>query len=268
MNNSIENTYPLYSYIPSRYAPAIFATIIYISSIAWLAQSLISKCRPCILAIFIFVSHFLTFIELVLRSTLNINVLKSKLLYRITAPLLSLSPRLLLLANYRCLVELRGKEPRQILDRIMDTMIPIGVIIMDSILCIADELSFHSKRYYLSFHLRQSSAGFVLGLSIFFFLIWYLSVSYIRRRYLLPLLIISSICILIEAIYVLAMSIPSLFIILTKSEFYYYVCHLIPIFIALISWSIYHPWRLLPPLESAVPHDVTGKELLRRPPSI
>jgi hypothetical protein len=49
---------------------------------------------------------------------------------------------MLLLANYHCLVELRGKKPRRILDRVIDIVIPVGVITADVILGIANELSF------------------------------------------------------------------------------------------------------------------------------
>jgi len=268
MLNLNETNYPFYSYIPSHFGAGIFAVFVYVSLLGWFIQSLHAKCRPPILAIFIFVAHLTTFIELVLRGTLSINVLNTKTLYRVEAPLWSIPPRFLLLANYRCLVELRGKKPAGTVDKVIDICVPVGVIVPDILLGIANELSFNPNRLYLSFHLRQASAGIVLFLAIFFYVVWYLAVSSTRRLYVLPLLAVSSISVLIEAIYVLATSIPTLFFVLTQSEFWFYGGHLIPIVLAFITWTTFHPWRLLPPLERDVPHDETGKELLPEPPSV
>jgi len=120
----------------------------------------------------------------------------------------------------------------------------------------------------LSFRLRQVSAGFVLGLTILFYIIWYLAVPHARRLYVLPLLFVSSTCVLIEAIYIQAISIPKLFSLLTQSEFWFYAGHLVPIVLALITWTMFHPSRLLPPPERDVSHDETGKELLPLPPIV
>ncbi|UJR07464.1 hypothetical protein I4U23_011753 [Adineta vaga] len=266
--NSTEINYLFYSYIPSRYAASIFAAILYLSSIAWFIQTLYSKCRPHLLGIFIFLSHLTTFIELVLRATLTIDILNTQILYRITAALASSSPRLLLLANYRCLVDLRGKRPHQKLDRVYDIIIPLSVLIMDSLLCIADELLFDRNYEKLSIHFRQVSNGFSFSLALFFYLLWYLTVSPVRRLYMLPLITISSVCVLIEISYTFFISIPVIFRTLTKNnEFFYYICHVIPLFLALISWTIFHPSRLLPPSEASVPRDASGNELLPLPPS-
>jgi len=268
MINLTETNYPFYSYIPSSLGASIFAIIVYISLIAWLAQSLYGKCRPTLLSIFIFVSHFTTFIELVLRATLSIDVLNTQVLYKVTGVLLSISPRALLLANYHCLIELRGKKPRRILDRVIDILLPVGAITSAVLLIIANQFLFNPNRLYLNFRLRQASAGLVLSLAILFYVVWYLAVSSARRLYVLPLLLVSSICVLIEAIYIQVISISSLFFPLNQSELWFYVCHLIPIVLALITWSIFHPWRLLPPPEPEVPHDQTGKELLAPPPIV
>jgi len=201
MINLTESNYPFYSYIPSRYAAGILGIIVYISTVLWFAQSMYVQCRPRVLAIFLFLSHLTTFIELVLRATLNINILNTRTLYSITAPLLNLSPRFLLLANYHCLVELRGKKPRRTLDRVIDILLPVGAITSAVFLIIANQISFNPNRIYLSFRFRQASAGLVIFLAIIFYLVWYLAVPSARRLYVLPLLAVSSICVLIEAIY-------------------------------------------------------------------
>jgi phage shock protein PspC (stress-responsive transcriptional regulator) len=268
MMNSTDTNYPYYSYIPARLIAGVFAGIVLISLIAWFVQSLRVKCRPPPLSIFLFVIHLATFIELVLRATLNVNVLSTLMLYRITAPLLSVPPRMLLFANYHCLVELRGKKPRGIVDRVIDICVPVGAITADVLLGIANELSFKPNYVSLSFRLRQASAGLVLVLAVSFYVVWYLAVPHARRRYILSLLAVSSICVLIEAIYVQAISIPSIFFALSQNEVWFYIGHVIPIVFACIIWSIFHPSRSLPPPQPAVPHDETGKELLPRPLSV
>ena len=268
MLNLTETNYPFYSYIPSRFAAGVFAVLVYTSLIGWLIQSLRAKCRPTMLIIFIFVIHLAVFIELVLRGTLAIQILNTKTLYRVTAPLVGMSARLLLFANYHCLVELRGKKPHGILDRVIDIVVPLGAITADVLLSVANELSFKSNYLHLSFRLRQASAGLVLALALLFYIVWHLAVSHARRRYVLPLLAVSSTAVLIEAIYILALSIPSVFFALNQSEFWFYAGHVIPIVLALISWTIFHPSRSLPPPERKVPHDETGKELLPPPPAV
>ncbi|CAF1255833.1 unnamed protein product [Adineta ricciae] len=267
MNSSIENTYPYYSYIPSCIAANSLALIIYILLIIWFIQSLYVKCNPRPIIIFIYVSHLVTFIELIFRGTLHIDILNTKVFYRITSSLISISPRLILLANYHCLIELRGKTRRRILDRTTDIMLPFGAISAAILLIIGNQFAFNSNRFHLSFALRQISAGLVLGLCLFFYIVWHFSVSHSRRLYILLLLTISSICVLIEAIYVQLMSIPSFFIILSKNELWYYLFHVIPVFVGLTTWSIFHPSRLLPPPENQVQHDQSGKELLPPLPS-
>jgi hypothetical protein len=266
--NLTETTYPFYSYIPSKFSANISAVIVYISLIAWFVQSLYVKCRPPLLDILVFASHLTTFIELVLRGTLSIDTLNTKQFYGIISALLAISPRLLLLANYHCLIELRGKKPRGILDRIIGILLPVGAITAAVLFIFANQLSFKPNRLHLSFRLRQASAGLVLVLAIFFYVVWYLVVSPARRLYVLPLLAISSIAVLIEAIYIQALSFPTLFFELNRSEFWFYAAHLIPIVLAQIAWTIFHPSRLLPPPERNVPHDETGKELLPPPPPL
>ncbi|UJR07463.1 hypothetical protein I4U23_011752 [Adineta vaga] len=263
--NSNTTNYPFYSYSPSCFGATTFAIFVYLSLVAWFIQTLHGKCHPRLLSLFVFVAHLATFIELVLRATLTIDALNTRTFYRITQPLASVSVRFILFANYHCLVELRGQKPHRKLDRILDIVVLVIAIPAEVLLNIANELSFYSNHFHLSFYLRQASAGLILILCLFFYLVWYLAVPHVRRLYVLPLLAISSCCVLIEAIYILLVSIPFLFNILSQTELWFYVGHLIPVVVALCTWSIYHPWRVLPPLERDVPHDQTGKELLPRP---
>ncbi|CAF0966792.1 unnamed protein product [Adineta ricciae] len=263
----MNSTYPFDSYTPSGFGATSFAIFVYLSLVAWFVQSLHGKCQPRLLSVFVFVAHLTVFIELVLRATVHNDVLHTTTLYKIRAPLISVPARFILLANYHCLVELRGQKPHRPLDRIIDAVVLVFALSADILLAIANELSLKPNHLYLSFYLRQASAICVLSLALFYYLVWYLAVPHVRRLYVLPLLAISSACVLIEAVYILLTSIPFLFNVLSQKELWFYVGHLVPLAVALCSWSIYHPWRLLPPLERDIPHDSAGKELLP-PPSL
>lgn len=268
MLNLNETNYPFSSYVPSRFAAGSFAVLVYLSLIGWFVQCLHMKCRPTFLSIMIFVAHLGTFIELILRATLSRDILNTKFLYKIQAPMWSIPSRMLLFANYHCLVELRGKKPRGVLDRVIDIVVPIVAIAGDILLAVANEFSFKPHRLQTSFHLRQASAACILVLAVLFYAIWFLAVSETRRLYALPLLAVSSTAVLIEAIYVQALSIPNVFFALNQYEYWYYAGHVIPIVLALLAWSLFHPRRLLPPLQRDVPHDETGRELLPPPPAL
>jgi hypothetical protein len=261
MVNFTETNYPFRSYVPSRFAAGALAIVVFISLVAWFIQSVYARFRPRLLTIFLLVSHLLTFLELVLRATLDINKLNTTTLYRVTAPMLSVPPCMLLLANYRCLVELRKNKPRKIVDIVIDITVPVGVLIAESLLSVASELSFKPNDFDVSFRLRQASAGFILGLAILFYVVWYFAVPHARRLYVLPLLGVSSICVLIEAVYILLLSIPSLFFVLSRSESWFYGLHLAPVALALITWCIFHPSRVLHRSKRDVPHIPIGKEL-------
>ena len=268
MINLTEISYPFYSYVPLYYVASVFAIVVYISLIGWFIQSLDIGCRPPIMIILIFVTHLALNIELVLRGMYDVSVLNSKTLYRITTPMLSIPPRLLLLANYRYLVELRGRKARGILDRMINIIVLVGAITAEILLGIANELAFKSNYLHLNFRLRQASAGLILALALLFYVVWYFATANSRRGYLLTLLGITSACVLIEAIYVQLISIPKFFYILNQSEVWFYLGHLIPIVIALITWTICHPWRLLLLPKRYAQSDETCKVLLPSPSTV
>ena len=259
MINLTEINYPFYSYAPLHYVANVFAILVYISIIAWFIQSLNIQCRPPVMVILIFTSHVALNIELVLRGIYDVSVLNTKSFYRVTAPMLSIPPRLLLLAHYRYLVELRGKKARGIFDRVINIIVLIVVITADVLHVFANELAFKSNYIHLSFRLRQASAGLILALALLYYVVWYFATANTHRSYILTLLGITSTCVLIEAIYVQLISIPKYFFILNQNEVWFYLGHLIPIVIALVTWTIFHPWRLL-----LLPKRYTGSHETRK----
>ena len=100
-------------------------------------------------------SHFFTFIELILRTTLTIDQRNTKGLYKLTTSLLTISSQMLLASNYQCLAEIRANIHGNILDRVISIMVPIGLISAGTLLSIAGNLSFNPERHQLSFLLRQ-----------------------------------------------------------------------------------------------------------------
>jgi hypothetical protein len=102
---------------------------------------------------------------------------------------------------------------------VIDINVPVGSITVDVLLGIANELSFKSNYLHSSLRLRQASAGFILALAILFYVIWYLAVPLARCLYVLLLLAVSSAAVLIKAIYVQALIIPTEFFALNRREF-------------------------------------------------
>ncbi|CAF1308810.1 unnamed protein product [Adineta ricciae] len=227
----IDDSFP--SYISSRYAAGIVAIIVYISLIAWFIHALYSKCHPRYFVMFILLSHLITFIELILRATLTNEYIQ--IYPQITKLLSILPPRFLLLSNYSYLAELR-KSHVAFAQFIVLTII----LFTDIFLHVINELSSQSD------YLRQASAVLVFFLSLLFFLLWYWQSSHLSRFYTVPLLPVSSMCVLIEAIYVQMTLKPFLLDILVQNELYFYLGHSFPLVVALCTWSMYHPWRVSP----------------------
>ena len=229
----------------------------------WFIQSLMIKSRPKLLIIFLFLSHLIVFSELIVRATVDLNSTNRKTVFRITSTLTNVSPRLLLFANFFCLALLREKNSPKTFDRFIDVFLPIAATIADIILSIANEFSLQWKSIDLTFHLRQVSASILIFLALFFFFVWYHSVDPSRRHYFRTLLSISGICVLIEAVYIGMLSLPSTYVFLSTREPYFYIGHLIPITFALVTWTLFHPARSLPlPSKTSLPTDQAETELL------
>src|SRR5690349_13863159 len=120
--------YPYFTYVPSIYVATIFAGLVYISLVLWFVQSLLFGCRPRLVAILIFLSHFFTFTELILRATLSIEQRNTKRFYRFTTSLITISSQVLLASNFQCLAEMRGNMQSRIIDRIAAVIVPVGLL--------------------------------------------------------------------------------------------------------------------------------------------
>ena len=149
---------------------------------------------------------------------------------------------MLLFANYAFFVELRRKS-REIFDRVVHIIVPLGAIAADLFLLIANRTVVEPNHFDLSFHLRQASAGLILLVLVYtYYAVWYFSVPHARVLHVLLLLAVSSTCVLIQAIYVQTSSVPSLFIELDQSEVYFYSGHIVPLFllVSLGHYFIHH----------------------------
>ncbi|CAF3684084.1 unnamed protein product [Rotaria sp. Silwood1] len=218
MTNLTVGIYPYFSYNPSAHIAAVFAVFVYLS---------------------------LIFCELILRATLTLEERNTKKLYRITATFLTISSQVLLASSFQCLVEMRGNMKSRPIDIVAAIIVPIGLIGSAVFLSVAKNFSFNPERLQLSFRLRQISVGIFFLYVILFFVFWHINITNFRRPYIKPLLIITCICLLFDATYVLATAIPSLFLSVSANEVWFYVGHLLPIFIALVSWSVLY-WRKIP----------------------
>lgn len=237
---------PIDCYTPSRYAAGTAAAIVFVVLLTWFLQSLHYRSRRLLLSILLFVANLCTFTDLVLRGTLTIDELNSALLSRVRSILFHLSARLLLIANYCYLMELQGQRTRPTLSRLVSTSLLMIVLTGDVLRSIAAEWSLPS----MCVELRQAASGLILFTCIGFYLIRCLILSDVRHPTIFPLLSISSACVLIEAVYVQATSIPSLSPVINASELWFYIGHLVPIVVALIAWVVLHPCRFHSPMET------------------
>ncbi|CAF3202801.1 unnamed protein product [Rotaria socialis] len=157
---------------------------------------------------------------------------------------------------------MRGKMKSRPIDIVAAIIVPIGLIGAGVLFGIAKKFSFIFERLQLSFHLRQISVGIIILYVLLFFVFWHFNVINVRRRFIKPLLIITNVCLLIDAIYVFATSIPSLFTSLNENEFWFYVGHLLPSFIALFTWTLLY-WRKSPTAADKInENSENGKEIL------
>ena len=261
--NLTQDNYPYIAYVPLRFGALLFSIVVYLSLIGWFIQSLMLKSRPKLLIFFLLLSHIIVFSELIVRATVDLHSTNRKTMFRIAGALTTVSPRLLLFANYHCLTLLRDKKPLKVFDRFIDIIIPITAMSADIFLNIANELSLKWKYIPLTFIFRQLSASIIIFLGLFFFFVWYFSVDLSRRHYFRILLSISGVCVLIEGIYVGLLSFSFVYAHLNTNEFYFYIGHLVPVTFALVTWTLFHPARNLPlPSNVSLPNDQTEHELL------
>ncbi|UJR08650.1 hypothetical protein I4U23_012909 [Adineta vaga] len=237
------SNYPYPAYEPNKIAAGILAGVIGISLIGWIAQT---NCKPRRLIILLILSHLTIFVELVLRAALPSSTRTTRAAFTATSVLLAVGQRTIILANYDFLTHVGNLKSS------FSRCIIIGsvlIALVSAILMIpAGMLSYNSDTIDRSFRLRQVSAAIVLAMTILFYPIWFATKTWKdMKKQAIILLIISSICCMIVAIYLQITSIPDYYVDANKDEYWFYIFQFTPIAIALLTWTILHPRRSLAP---------------------
>lgn len=238
------STYPYPTYIPNKIIAYIFTCFVFISFLFWFIQSIQNHFQPIRLIILVFISHLTILILLIIRATLNILQLNSKIIYILMTILYTVGQRTIIIANFTYLIEFCNKKSN--LFRFIFLVISLSIILSDILMTPAGLLSFESNKIQLSFLFRQMSTSIICLITILFYLIWFWTKIYSNMSYeLIILLIISSLNCLIITIFLLIMSIPKYYIIFNNDEQWFYYFQILPIVLTLITWSILHPKQSL-----------------------
>jgi len=236
--------YPYPAYESNKAAAGVLASLIGISLIAWIVQSIQSLFKPRRLIILLLIGHLTIFIEVVLRAVLSTDTRNSKAAFTATTVLLVIGQRMIILANYDFLTRLGNLSLCASRAIIIGSV--LGVAGSAIIMSIAGKLSYSTDTIDESFRLRQVSAAIVLCMTVLFYPIWFITKTArdMTKRAII-LLIISSLTSLIVAIFLQVTSIPDYYLGANQQEFWFYIFQLIPIAIALFIWNILHPKRSL-----------------------
>ena len=245
------STYPYPSYEPSKPAAGVLAALVGISLLAWLVQSIQSKFQPVRLNVLLLISHLTIFIQLILRPALPASTRNSRAAFTATTVLLAVGFRLVILANFDFLIRVLGEKQK------LSRAIRLGTFlcaIVSAILMIpAGALSYDASKIDASFRLRQASVAIILFLAVLFYPVWFLTkrekdangTGSDMTKQGIALLIISSLCCLAVAIFLVVTSTPDNYVATSEQELWFYIFQLTPNIIALFTWSILHPARSL-----------------------
>ena len=238
------SNYPYPSYQSNVPAAGVTASLIGISLIAWIVQSIQSHFQPLRLNILLLLSHLTIFTELVLRAALPTDIRNSRAGFTAATVLFAVGQRMIILANYDFITRVGNIRPWISRTIIIGSM--LGIIGSTILMAPAGTLSYSSDTIDQSFRLRQASAAIVLCMTILFYPIWFL-IKIIKdmTKQAVILLIISSIACLVVSVFLLITSVPYYYIGASQQELWYYIFQFTPIAIALFTWTIFHPKRSL-----------------------
>jgi hypothetical protein len=251
---------PPISYTSNVPAASVVSALLGISAMIWLGQCIKYKCQPPRMSILIFLSHLCLFVEMILRAVLSPSTRRAQAATTVTNILLAINHRLIILAIYDFLVRLLGEK--QLLSRLM-LIGSLFIVLSSAVLMIpAGIFAFDGDRIRLSFQLRQASTIMILILMAAFYPLWITVIIFERKKHIgrkisimaFILLLVSSICCLVLAIFLVVTAWPKYFVAVGNSEIWFYGFNLIPMAITLFMWNICHPKRSLAPLYKTNEH--------------
>jgi cytochrome bd-type quinol oxidase subunit 2 len=242
MTNLTNYSYPAYE--SNKAAAGVLATLIGISLIAWIVQSIQARFTPRRIIILLLIAHLTIFTELLLRAGLSTNTRNSRASFTATTVLLAIGQRTIILANYDFLI--RVGHPKSCTSRAILIGTLLGAIGSAVLMGLAGALSYSTDTIDQSFHLRQASTAIVLCMTALFYPIWFATkTAKNMTKQAISLIIISSLTCVVVALFLLITSVRDYYIATNQQELWFYIFQLTPIAIALFVWTIFHPKRIL-----------------------
>ena len=237
-------SYPYPTYQPDKITAIILASLVGISLLAWIIQSVQTRFQPRRLIILLLIAHLTIFIELILRVVFCSKTRQSKGAFIISTILLAVCQRLILVANNVFLIQ--ANDPNSHRSRVILIVSILTVAISGMLLGLASAFSNKIRTINASLRLRQVASMMILIKAIVFYPLWFITrTEKSTSRFAILLLSISSIGSLIVAIFLLITSFPSYSQAVNEDEAWFYYFQLIPLAFILCTWSILHPKRSL-----------------------
>jgi hypothetical protein len=205
----------------NKAAAAVLASLIGISLIAWILQSIQAHFKPCRPMILILFSHLTICIELILRAALSPDTRNSRAAFTATSVLLAVGQRTIILANYDFLTQVDDSNPCRSRTIIIGSI--LGAVGSAILTIPAGILSYNIDTIDQSFRLRQAAAAIVLCMTILFYPIWFVTkaVKNMTKQAII-LLIVSSFTSLIVAIYLQVTSVSDYYVAANEHEFWFF----------------------------------------------
>ncbi|CAF3792237.1 unnamed protein product [Rotaria sordida] len=241
---TVLDTRPFQLYTLNKVAAGVLASLVGISVIGFIVQSILIRFKPIRLNILIILSHLTMFVHLVLRASFSDEQSKSKAPFTAMAVLLAVSLRTIIFANYDFLARVR--DLKKWISRALVIGPALAALVSSILMAPANSLAYDSDTVEISYRLRKASAAIILVLTIIFYPVWFATKTIKHMNKLaIIFLIISSIFCLFVTVYLVITSIPSNYIGSNKKEFWIYIFQIVPTMIAQFTWTILHPKQTL-----------------------
>ena len=236
------SNYPYPTYIPNQIIAGVCASLVFISFVGWLVQSIQNHFQPRRLLAFVLIAHLAIISELIVRTTSNFRGHNAQIIYTMMTIFYTIGHRAMIISNFTFLIGFYESKSR--LSRIVFLGITVGIILADLLMTPVGILSFQSHQIPLSFLFRQMSSALICLIDSLFYPIWLWTRTLRNMSYeAIILLTMSSVNSLIIAVFLLVMSIPKYYIAINDDEEWFYLFQILPMMILLLTWSVLHPKR-------------------------
>jgi hypothetical protein len=238
------SNYPYPNYVPNKAAASCVAAVVGISLIAWLIQSIQTRFQPLRASILLLASHMAICTELILRAAVN-DDRNSKTMFSILTGLFTIGVRMIIIANFSFVLEVHHEKTR--LARVIFLGVIVSVLTSACLMIPANMSSFDSDGINTSFLFRKLSASVLLVVTISFYVIlyWSQTIKDMTMQAIIVVMTSSTLCLTVAIVNLIESISLHYYEEINNQEGWFYGLQMIPIILAHITWSIFHPKRSL-----------------------